>query len=61
MTRKPRVLAVAVVVIALAAAAGVLVASGAKRQALGAQQSPSANTGTVEKRTLSAMVSPPGT
>jgi hypothetical protein len=55
------VLAVAAVVIALAAAAGVLVASGAKQQALAAQQSPSANTAAVEKRTLSAMVSQPGT
>jgi hypothetical protein len=55
------VLAVAAVVIAPAAAAGVLVACGAKQQALGAQQSPSANTGAVEKRTLSAMVSQPGT
>jgi hypothetical protein len=59
--RNARVLALAAVVIALAAAAGVLVTSGPQQRALGAQQSPSANTATVEKRTLSATVSQPGT
>ena len=53
-------LAAAVVLIALAAAAGVLVTSGATQQARAAQQSPSANTVAVEKRTLSATVSQPG-
>ncbi len=60
MRRKTWLLAAAAVLIALAAAAGVLVTSGAKQQALAAQQSPSANTATVEERTLSAVVSQPG-
>jgi hypothetical protein len=43
----------------MAAAGGVIVTSGAKQQALAAQQPP-ANTARVEKRTLSATVSQPG-
>jgi hypothetical protein len=58
--RKTWVVAAAAVLVALAAAAGVLATSGAKQQALAAQQSP-VHTATVEKRTLSAMVSQPGT
>ena len=54
-------LAGAVILIALAAAGGVLVTSGAKQQARAAQQSPSANTAAVQKRTLSARVSQSGT
>ena len=54
-------LAAAAVLIALAAAAGAVVIPGTGRQALAAQQSPSANTATVEERTLSAVVSQPGT
>jgi Putative peptidoglycan binding domain len=50
-------LAAAVVLIALAGAAGVLVTSSAKQRALGAHQ---VNTATVEERTLSAVVSQPG-
>ena len=52
--------AAAAVLIAVAAA-GVLFTSGAKQQARAAQPSPSANTAAVERRTLSAMVSQPGT
>jgi peptidoglycan hydrolase-like protein with peptidoglycan-binding domain len=59
--RKARVLAAAAVLIALAATAGAVVMRGARRQALAAQQSPSANTAAVEERTLSAVVSQPGT
>ncbi len=55
-----RLLAVAIVLIALAAA-GVLVTSGAKQRAWGTQRSHLANTAVVEKRTLSATVSQPGT
>ncbi|MBV9817729.1 MAG: HlyD family efflux transporter periplasmic adaptor subunit [Solirubrobacterales bacterium] len=45
--------------VALAAAGGVLVTSGARQQALSAQRSP-LNSANVEKRTLSAMVSEAG-
>jgi hypothetical protein len=54
------VLAAAAVLMALAAAAGVLATSGTKQQTLAAQQSP-VHTATMEKRTLSSMVSQPGT
>jgi hypothetical protein len=54
------VLAAAAVLAAVTATGGVVVMSGAKQQALAAQQPP-ANTANVEKRTLSAMVSEPGT
>ncbi len=60
MRRKTWVLGAAAVLAALTVTGGVVVASGAKQQALAAQQSP-ANTANVEKRTLSAMVSQPGT
>jgi hypothetical protein len=54
------VLAAAAVLIALAVTGGVVVMSGSKQQALAAQQSP-VSTAQVEKRTLSAMISQPGT
>ncbi len=54
------VAAVAAVLIALAAAGGVVAMSGAKQQALGAQQS-AVNTALVQRRTLSAMISQDGT
>jgi len=57
--RKRWVLATTAVVVALAAAGGVLVTSGARQQALSAQRSP-LNSANVEKRTLSAMVSEAG-
>jgi hypothetical protein len=57
--RKTWTLAVAVVLVALGAAGGVLVMSGAKREALAAQR-PSGHTAKVEKRTLSAVVSQAG-
>jgi peptidoglycan hydrolase-like protein with peptidoglycan-binding domain len=57
--RKTWVLAAAAVLTALAATGGVVVMSGAKQQALAAQQSP-ADTARVERRTLSAMVSQAG-
>jgi hypothetical protein len=60
VSRKIWVPAAAAVLIA-AAAAGVLFTSGAKHQARAAQPTPSANTAAVERRTLSAMVSQPGT
>jgi len=52
--------AAAAVLVALAAAGGVVAMSGAKQQALAAQQS-AVNTALVEKRTLSAMISQDGT
>jgi hypothetical protein len=58
--QKTWLLAVAAVLIALAAAAGALAVSGVKQRTLAAQQAPSANTATVEERTLSAVVSQPG-
>jgi hypothetical protein len=58
--RKTWVLAAAAVLIALVATGGVVVMSGPKQQALAVQQSP-VNTAQVERRTLSAMVSQPGT
>jgi hypothetical protein len=54
------VLAAAAVVAALAAIGGVVVMSDAKQQAAGAQQSP-VNTANVQRMTLSATVSQPGT
>jgi peptidoglycan hydrolase-like protein with peptidoglycan-binding domain len=54
------VLAAAVVLAAVTVTGGVVVMSGAKEQALAAQQAP-AHTAQVEKRTLSAMVSQAGT
>jgi hypothetical protein len=54
------VLPTAAVLAAVIATGGVLVMSGARRQALAAKQPP-ANTATVGKRTLSAMVSQAGT
>jgi peptidoglycan hydrolase-like protein with peptidoglycan-binding domain len=54
------VLAAAAILIALAAAGAVVVMSGPNQQALAAQPSP-VNTAHVQKRTLSAMVSQPGT
>ncbi|MBV9339230.1 MAG: hypothetical protein JO243_25350, partial [Solirubrobacterales bacterium] len=59
MKRKAWVLATAAVVVALAAAGGVLVTSGSRQQALAVQRPP-VNTADVEKRTLSAMVSEAG-
>lgn len=59
MKRKAWVLATAAVMVALAAAGGVLVTSGARAPALAAQRSP-VNSADVEKRTLSAMVSEAG-
>jgi Putative peptidoglycan binding domain/HlyD family secretion protein len=53
------VLVAAAVLVALAAACGVVVSSGAKQEALAAQPSP-AHTAQVERRTLSAMVSQAG-
>jgi Putative peptidoglycan binding domain len=58
--RKIWVLAGAAVLAVVGAIGGVVVLSGAKQQAMAAQQSP-ANTANVVKRTLSAMVSQPGT
>jgi len=60
VSRKIWVPAAAAVLIAVGAA-GALFTSGAKQQARAAQPSPSANTAAVERRTLSAMVSQPGT
>jgi hypothetical protein len=60
MRRKTWALAAAAVLAAVTVTGGVLVMSGARQQALAAQQPP-ANTANVEKRTLSAMVSQPGT
>jgi peptidoglycan hydrolase-like protein with peptidoglycan-binding domain len=59
MRRKTCALAVATIVAAAIVAAGVVVMSGAKQQALAAQQ-PSANTVKVQRRQLSAMVSEAG-
>jgi hypothetical protein len=53
------VLAAAAVLAALTATGGIVVMSGARQQALAARK-PSANTATVEKRTLSAIVSEAG-
>jgi hypothetical protein len=58
--RKTWALATAAVLAAVTVTGGVLVMSGAKQQALAAQQSP-AHTAQVERRTLSAMVSQAGT
>jgi hypothetical protein len=58
--RKIWTLAAAVVLVAVTVTGGVLVMSGAKQQALAAQQAP-AHTAQVERRTLSAMVSQAGT
>jgi hypothetical protein len=60
MTRKAWALAAAAVLATVTVTGGVLVMSGAKQQALAAQQPP-AHTAQVEKRTLSAMVSQAGT
>ena len=60
MKRKTWVLAAAGALAAVTATGGVVVMSGAKQRAVAAQQSP-VHTATVEKRTLSAMVSQPGT
>ncbi|MDX6565547.1 MAG: hypothetical protein QOE10_1209, partial [Gaiellales bacterium] len=60
MRRKTWALATAAVLAAVTVTGGVLVMSGAKQQALAAQQSP-AHTAQVERRTLSAMVSQAGT
>ena len=60
MRGKRWVPAAAAVLIALAAAGGVVAMSGAKPQALAAQQS-AVNTALVEKRTLAAMISQDGT
>jgi hypothetical protein len=57
--RKVWALAAAAVLAAVTVTGGVLVMSGAKQQALGAQQAP-AHTAQVERRTLSAMVSQAG-
>jgi peptidoglycan hydrolase-like protein with peptidoglycan-binding domain len=59
MTRKTWVLAAAAVLAAVTVTGGVLVTSGARPQALAAQQPPT-HTAQVEKRTLSAMVSQAG-
>ena len=59
MSRKTWALATAAVLAVVTATGGVLVMSGAKQQALAAQQAP-ANTAQVERRTLSAMVSQAG-
>ncbi|HEV7450176.1 MAG TPA: HlyD family efflux transporter periplasmic adaptor subunit [Pseudonocardiaceae bacterium] len=59
MRRRTWALAAAVVLAAVAVSGGVLVMSGARQQALAAQQVPT-NTAQVEKRTLSAMVSQGG-
>jgi hypothetical protein len=58
--RKTWVLAAAAVLTAVVVTGGVLVTSGAKQRALAAQQPP-ANTASVERRTLSAIVSQAGT
>ena len=60
MRRKTWVLAAAAILIALAAAGGVAVISGAKQASAAARQLP-VGTAQVQKRTLSAMVSQPGT
>ncbi len=57
--RKTGAMSAAAVLIALAAIGGAVVTSGARHQALAAQR-PSANTATVEKRTLAAMASQGG-
>jgi hypothetical protein len=59
MRRHTRLLAAAAVLVAVTVVGGVLVTSGARQQALGAQQVP-ASTAQVEKRTLSARVSQGG-
>jgi len=58
--RKTWVLAAAAIVIALAATGAVVITAGPKQQTLAAQPSP-VTTAQVQKRTLSAMVSQPGT
>jgi Putative peptidoglycan binding domain len=58
--RKTWALAAAAILIALAAAVGVVVMSGAKQATAAARQLP-VGTAQVQKRTLSAMVSQPGT
>ena len=60
MRRKTWVLAAAAILIALAATGAVVITAGPKQQALAAQPSP-VTTAQVQKRTLSAMVSQPGT
>ncbi len=60
MTWKTWVLAAGAGLIAVAAVGGVLVVSGSRQAAAAARQSP-AHTAQVEKRTLSAMFSQPGT
>ena len=59
MRRKPWLLAAAAVLVAVTVTGAVVVTSGAKQRALAAQQPP-ANTASVQKRTLSAMVSQAG-
>ena len=59
MRRKTWLLAAAAVLVAVSVAGGVLVMSGARQQALAAQQAP-AHTAQVERTTLSAMVSQAG-
>jgi hypothetical protein len=58
--RKTWVLAAAAILIALAATGAVVITAGPNQQALAAQPSP-VTTAQVQKRTLSAMVSEPGT